>query len=183
MIKMQNLTKLTSLCFRKLQAKQEKRYLCRMYIFLDIDGVLVPARSWQQPKIMNDGFFEFSVPALRVLKTIITKETTIVLTSTHRTRFSNETWRQLFNNRGVVVKSVLQTPPNLNHLSRKEELLNWFQLNDSSSSFVIIDDDPSLRELPKHLRKHLISPASTVGLMDSHLGELEAILTYSSVLA
>jgi hypothetical protein len=31
-----------------------------MLIFLDIDGVMVPAKSWERPVLLKDGFPAFS---------------------------------------------------------------------------------------------------------------------------
>ena len=33
----------------------------KMLVFLDIDGVMAPAKSWQRPDILEDGFVDFSV--------------------------------------------------------------------------------------------------------------------------
>lgn len=154
-----------------------------MYLFLDIDGVLVPAKSWSQPSMLDDGFYQFSAIATQVLKSVITKETTIVLTSTLRNRFSIDTWKKLFKTRGIEITSLLITPANDEQLSRKDELLHWFQLNDIDSAFAIIDDDSSLHDLPEFLHNHLISPASTVGLVESQIVEIQTILSSSFQLA
>ena len=31
-----------------------------MLLFLDIDGVMVPAKGWKSPELLNDGFPAFS---------------------------------------------------------------------------------------------------------------------------
>ena len=46
-----------------------------MLIFLDIDGVMVPAKSWKSPELLDDGFPEFSSAATRVLNLIISENT------------------------------------------------------------------------------------------------------------
>lgn len=42
-----------------------------MIILLDIDGVMVPAKSWQQPDIYPDGFFTFTPHSVAALNRII----------------------------------------------------------------------------------------------------------------
>jgi hypothetical protein len=45
-----------------------------MLIFLDIDGVMVPAKGWQRPELLSDGFPVFSLNAVNALKKLITKK-------------------------------------------------------------------------------------------------------------
>jgi hypothetical protein len=44
-----------------------------MLLYLDIDGVMVPANSWRKPEILEDGFPEFSSKAVSSLIRIISK--------------------------------------------------------------------------------------------------------------
>ncbi len=55
-----------------------------MFIFLDIDGVMVPAQGWKSPELLNDGFPVFSNKASRVLQSLISEDTTVMLTTSHK---------------------------------------------------------------------------------------------------
>jgi len=45
-------------------------------------------------------------------------------------------------------------------LSRKDEIVNWFRLNDTPENFIIIDDDNSLHALPHFLKEKWVQPKS-----------------------
>lgn len=45
-----------------------------MIIFLDIDGVMVPAKGWKVPDQLEDGFPVFSSKATKALQTVIEKK-------------------------------------------------------------------------------------------------------------
>ncbi|MDZ4667326.1 MAG: HAD domain-containing protein [bacterium] len=62
-----------------------------MYIrllFLDIDGVLVPAKSWKSTELLNDGFPAFGKKAVKVLQNLISENTTVTLTTSYKSRFT-----------------------------------------------------------------------------------------------
>ena len=50
-----------------------------MLFFLDIDGVMVVAKSWKNPEFLNDGFPAFSVKATNTLQSLISEDVTIML--------------------------------------------------------------------------------------------------------
>lgn len=77
-----------------------------MLVFLDIDGVMVPAKSWEKPKLLYDGFPEFSSKAVQVLQKLIFRDTTIILTSSHRSCFNLEEWKNIFELRGIEVNQL-----------------------------------------------------------------------------
>jgi hypothetical protein len=56
-------------------------------------------------------------------------------------------------------------------------VLNWFNLNNVSEKFVIIDDDKSLNGLPDFLKTKLILTSPLIGLTESHLEEIKEILS------
>lgn len=95
-----------------------------MLILLDIDGVMVPARAWQQPELLSDGFPAFSLQAVSVLKELIEPSTRILLTSSHRSRWNVEEWKDIFLRRGIriVEFELMDTQPIF--LSRKDEILH-----------------------------------------------------------
>ena len=72
---------------------------------------------------------------------------------------------------------------NINCKSRKDEILNWFNLNGVSEKFIIIDDDKSLNDLPSYLKDKLVLTSSLIGLTENHLDEINAILSQKPQLA
>ena len=146
-----------------------------MLFFLDIDGVMVPAKSWKSPELLNDGFPAFSTKAIVALQTSISEEDTIMLTTSHKAKFSIEEWKSIFKNRGINIKKIKSLPENFNHLSRKDEIVNWFNVNTIDENFVIIDDDKSLNELPDFLKRNLIQTSPYIGLTEEHSAAIKSI--------
>jgi ATP-dependent helicase/DNAse subunit B len=154
-----------------------------MLIFLDIDGVMVPAKSWQRPEILEDGFVAFSSKAVQVLKEVLSQNTnaTIMLTTSHKSRFTHSEWKEIFQRRGLIVNQLNSLVENTELLSRKEELLNWFNTNEIQEDFIIIDDDKSLNDLPKFFKDRLILTSSLIGLNASHRDDIQAIVDKQAV--
>jgi len=149
-----------------------------MLVFLDIDGVMVPAKGHLTPDLLKDGFAAFSANACHALHSLITEfDATIILTTSHKSNYSLQEWETIFQTRGVQAKKIKSLPVNLRHLSRKEEIFNWFNVNTINEDFVIIDDDKSLNDLPDYLKGHLILTSSYVGLTEDHLDEIRARFT------
>ena len=61
-----------------------------MLFFLDIDGVMIPAKSWKTPVFLEDGFPMFSSKAALALQSLITQEVTFILTTSHKAKFTME---------------------------------------------------------------------------------------------
>ena len=156
-----------------------------MLIFLDIDGVMAPAKSWQRPDILEDGFVDFSSKAVRVLQDVLAQnaDTTIVLTTSHKSRFSLSQWKIIFERRGLNVNKLESLNDNTNFQSRKVEILNWFDSNDIDEDFIIIDDDKSLNDLPTFYKDRLILTSSLVGLNESHWADIQDIYANSKNMA
>lgn len=152
-----------------------------MLVFLDIDGVMVPAKSWKSPELLEDGFPAFSPMAVRALQCLIAEDTTIMLTTSHKSRFSLATWKAIFQRRGLSVVNIQTLSDHAVHQSRKDEVLNWFNLNQVSEDFIILDDDKSLNDLPHFLKDRLILTSSMIGLTESHLDEVKAVLAAKSL--
>jgi hypothetical protein len=89
-----------------------------MLLFLDIDGVMVPAKSWERPMLLSDGFPAFSDQAVRALQRIVTPDVTVILTTSHKSRFSIEQWEVLFNNRGIEIHHLRKLNENAPGSSR-----------------------------------------------------------------
>jgi hypothetical protein len=148
-----------------------------MLIFLDIDGVMVPAKSWKNPELLDGGFPAFSLKAVHVLQQLITNDTTIMLTTSHKTSYTLTRWKEIFKTRGIEINTIKSLDENTNFLNRKDEVLNWFNLNNVNEKFVIIDDDKSLNGLPDFLKTKLILTSPLIGLTESHLEEIKEILS------
>ena len=147
-----------------------------MMIFLDIDGVLVPAKSWEKPRLLDDGFPEFSTAATRVLKLIISENTKVMLTTSHKSSFTIPQWKRIFSKRGLDIHKIGKLKENKTMLSRKDEITNWFLSNKMDDKFIIIDDDKSLNALPQNLKEHLILTSPMIGLDDRHSDEINNLL-------
>ena len=147
-----------------------------MLFFLDIDGVMVPAKSWKTPEFLNDGFPAFSSSATRVLQSLLSEGDIVMLTTSHKSKYSIEEWKSIFKNRGINIEKIKSLPQNLNNISRKEEIVNWFNFNNVDDNFVIIDDDKSLNELPNYLKDNFILTSSYIGLTEEHVETIKSIL-------
>lgn len=147
-----------------------------MLIFLDIDGVMVPAKGWKSPEFLNDGFPAFSNKAIYTLQYLITEDTTIMLTTSHKSNFSMEEWKGIFKRRGINTENIKSLPANVDNLSRKDEIINWANVNVLGSDFIIIDDDKSLNGLPDFLKDNLVQTSPYIGLTEEHLQKINAIL-------
>lgn len=131
-----------------------------MKILLDIDGVLVLSTSWKPVELLTDGFSKFNEKSVKALQRII-KETKsdIILTSSHKIRYNNEQWKDIFSIRGIDANiSVLEE-----RLTRYDEILNWVNKN-PDEKFIIIDDDKSLNDLPTKIKERLVLTSSLIGL-------------------
>ena len=150
-----------------------------MLVFLDIDGVMAPAKSWQRPDILEDGFVDFSSKAVSVLQDVLAQNpnSTIILTTSHKSRFSLSQWKIIFERRGLNVNKLESLNDYTDFQSRKVEILNWFDSNDIHEDFIIIDDDKSLNDLPTFYKDRLILTSSLVGLNESHWAVIQDIVS------
>ena len=146
-----------------------------MLFFLDIDGVMVPAKGWKSPEFLKDGFPAFSSKATITLQNSISEEDTIMLTTSHKSKFSIDEWKGIFKNRGISIEKIKLLPENFHSLSRKDEIVNWFKINKVDKDFVIIDDDKSLNELPDSLKENLVQTSPYIGLTEEHLEAIKSI--------
>jgi hypothetical protein len=127
----------------------------KMKVLLDFDGVMVTTPVWRPVEQLNDGFMRFNDTCAQNLAEILEKtQADIVLTTTHRIHYDDETWCALLRNRGITTNQVtkINGAAKFNELgNRCEEVLEWIA-NHPKENFVIIDDDKSLRELPDKLK-------------------------------
>lgn len=152
-----------------------------MLIFLDIDGVMVPAKGWKVPELLNDGFPAFSSKAINVLQSLISVETTLILTTSHKSNYSINEWLEIFKKRGIEIENIKSLENNnTTNRNRKDEILNWFSTNEINEDYIIIDDDTSLNSLPKYLKDHLLLTSPLIGLTDEHLAIIKVIISSNS---
>ena len=149
-----------------------------MLILLDIDGVLVPANSWKKPEFLADGFAMFNSRAVKALQRIILEtNATVLLTTSHKTKYSLPEWRELFKLRGLNPEKIDCLETDSLQISRKDEILQWHaQKHVPAEEFVIIDDDKMLNDLPEYLKSNLVLTSPSVGLTDDLADEAIAIL-------
>jgi hypothetical protein len=146
-----------------------------MLFFLDIDGVMVPSKGWKSPEFLNDGFPAFSVKATNALQSVLSDDVTIMLTTSHKSNFSIQEWIDIFKNRGINIDKIKTLPQNSDNISRKDEIINWFNINKIDEYFVIIDDDKSLNELPHFLKVNLVQTSPQIGLTEEHTKAIKSI--------
>jgi len=139
-----------------------------MLILLDIDGVMVPANSWKKPEFHEDGFALFNSRSVSALQKIISETgASLLLTTSHKSKYNITQWRNIFKSRGIKAKHINRLSSNSLYLSRKDEILDWYNAKHiSNEEFVIIDDDKSLNELPINIKNNLVLTSSSVGLTD-----------------
>ncbi len=153
-----------------------------MLILLDIDGVMVPANSWKKPELHADGFPMFKPKAITALQKIVAEtNASILLTTSHKYRYNIQQWFEIFKSRGIYLNMINRLENNTSNLNRKDEILAWYLSNDhENESFVIIDDDKSLNELPPNLKNKLVLTSSSVGLTDELANDAIFILNHTS---
>lgn len=143
-----------------------------MIILLDIDGVMVHANPVKKVEMENDGFYRFSTPAVEALNFLMNKnDCEVMLTTSHRFRYSIAEWKNIFLNRGIDIKKISrienETPFGE---TRKESVLKWITLHNlMPEEILIIDDDKSLNGLPENLKHRLVLTAPYKGLCTSDL--------------
>jgi hypothetical protein len=150
-----------------------------MYILLDIDGVMVPTKSWQKQILLSDGFPAFSEGAVKVLQEILTNKCTVVLTTSHKSRFTQDEWQLIFKRRGIRLPHLQTLVENNRFVNRREEVLNWLKSNSVIDNFIILDDDTSLNDLPSNMKSHLVLTKTMIGLTEHHLNEIREKLKYT----
>lgn len=135
-----------------------------MTIFLDIDGVMVTGASWKSPEFLEDGFPVFTLSSCNALNKLISDDTIIILTTSHRFRYSINEWKDIFKIRGIEINNLKLLDKYDVNYSRKDEFLSYISMYNINSDYIIIDDDKSLNSLPIDIKKNLILTYSLIGL-------------------
>lgn len=149
-----------------------------MRILLDIDGVMVPANSWRKSEIHPDGFPVFSPRAVDALRRILAEtNASILLTTSHKSKYTVAQWRNFLKTRGIVASKVDRLPDNNEYITRRDEILDWYNKHPRlRRGTVIIDDDKQLGALPQDLKERLVLTSSSIGLTDEHVEQAISIL-------
>jgi len=143
-----------------------------MKLLLDIDGVMVPASPWKRPDFLSDNFPVFTSKATKALQRILIEtNASVVLTTSHKSRYSIAEWISIFQKRGIEIRSLERLPENITHQNRREEILNWLNEQDALEAFIILDDDKSLNDLPLSIKENLLQTSSMIGLTDELVDE------------
>lgn len=151
-----------------------------MVILLDIDGVMIPASSWKNPALLADGFSDFSPKSVTSLNNILfTTGASIVLTTSHKDKYTVPVWEEIFVKRGIEATLSKLTTSSVT-TTRKAEVLRWIELHANKDSFVIIDDDKSLNDLPSEFKKNLILTSPLIGLNEELANQAIIILQQSA---
>ncbi|RKO71245.1 hypothetical protein D7322_13940 [Sphingobacterium puteale] len=153
-----------------------------MIFFLDIDGVMVHANPHRSVEQATDGFYIFSSTAVETFNTIfIAEEDQIILSSSHRFRYTIAKWKKMFFDRDIRIGSLTlldDVNQHLNHrFTRKDQVLSQIaRQNILPEQMIIIDDDKSLNELPQAFKSRLVLTSSYIGLNEMDLPKLKTIL-------
>ncbi|GAA4178055.1 HAD domain-containing protein [Sphingobacterium ginsenosidimutans] len=153
-----------------------------MIFFLDIDGVMVHANPHRQVEQATDGFYVFSSAAVETFNAVfIPKEDQVILSTSHRFKYSLEEWKKLFADRGIQIDSLAlleDVVQKVDHrYTRKDEILDQIACqNIRPEQMIIIDDDKSLNDLPQVLKSRLVLTTSYIGLAEMDLPNLKNIL-------
>jgi len=149
-----------------------------MLILLDIDGVMVPANSWKKPEFLADGFPVFNSKSVKALQKIIAEtDASLLLTSSHKSKYDISQWYNIFKSRGIDVKGIDRLASNSLASSRTEEIMNWYMdKHIPNEGFVIIDDDKLLNGLPGDIKNNLVLTSPSVGLTEELAEDAISIL-------
>ena len=139
---------------------------------------MVSAASWKRIETLTDGFYVFENKAVDYINKIINKTgASIVLTTTHRFKYSTSEWVEIFKNRGInaSIEKIddKKTYEELN--SKYLDIITWINSN-KNEKIIIIDDDSSLNELPEDIKKLCVFTKPLVGLNDENYNQIINIL-------
>jgi hypothetical protein len=150
-----------------------------MKVFLDIDGVMVHANPHKPIELEDDGFYRFAYKAICAINSIDNAE--IILSTSHRHRFSVNIWSDMFERRGIHFNSISIIETQCSHkISRREEIEKWIKIKHYKlSEFIIIDDDKSLNDLPKKIKDRVVLTSPYKGLDDDN--EIKKILEKGAI--
>lgn len=147
-----------------------------MKLFLDIDGVMVHANPHRKVEFEDDGFYKFNRKAVDVVNRIASEGVEIILSTSHRYRYTIPKWEAIFHKRGIKFDKISILDIELTYSNtRKIEIENWIKHNKyRPEEILIIDDDKSLNGLSKNVKSRLVLTNSYIGL--DNVKEVEKLL-------
>jgi hypothetical protein len=134
-------------------------------IFLDIDGVLAPIRSWERYGDLEPG-------CVQVLNEIVASgEADVVVSSTWRYGKTVAELQEMLESQGFRGRVVDKTPTGTAGADRGEEISAWLAAH-AVGGYVIIDDHVDMGEL----RSHLVQTQPAHGLQPADAARAIAVL-------
>jgi len=150
-----------------------------MVILLDLDGVLITTPAWRAVETAPDGFCQFNARATANLAGLLTEtKAALVLTTSHRLRYSVAHWTTLLNGRGLFPSAITKVndratlPP---AGARAGEIEAWVSQH-GPANYVVLDDDLSLHGLPPALKSRCVITKPLLGLDGDAARQALAIL-------
>ncbi len=134
-------------------------------IFLDIDGVLAPIRTW-------DRYGDVDPACMRVLNEIIASSGAgVVVSSTWRYGKTVSDLQGIFDAHGFMGSVLDRTPTHMPGAARGDEIAAWLGDN-AVAGCVIIDDHADMGRLSSHL----VQTHPAHGLRPAHVAPAIATL-------
>ena len=125
-------------------------------LILDLDGVLITTPLWKTDEIDLDGYSSFNKECVSNLNELLASaEFEMWLSSTRRTQKTIDEFNRIFEFRNIKQPIFGFLPEYEGCKSRKEEI-EKFIAKEKLSSYLIIDDDKSLTELPQDMAGKLV---------------------------
>lgn len=134
-----------------------------IYLFLDLDGVLITTPSWKADEIDEDGYSRFNSNCVNELNNLLNQANfQIWLSSSRRKVKPLEEFNQIFKNRGITGRIIGYLPDYKDCKTRKDEVLKFVSENDLTK-FIILDDDNSLNSLPDCYKRKFVKTDHLIG--------------------
>ena len=118
--------------------------MTRRVIFLDIDGVLAPIRTWER-------YGDLDPDCVQVLNEIVAGSGAhVVVASTWRHGKTIAQLQEMLDEEGFAGRVLDKTPAGIHGASRGEEIAAWLAEN-AVAAYVIIDDHADMGDLGHYL--------------------------------
>lgn len=141
------------------------------FILLDLDGVLITAKSWETMEFGDDGLYDFKYEARKNLEWLLKEShAKIILITNHAKKYDHETWEFVFWSRcGYEGEIILFDDFEYPNESKDLKIERWSVGYGYGVNYVILDDDNFLNNLPNHIKERWIQPFSMIGLTDENV--------------
>ena len=142
-----------------------------IYLFLDLDGVLITTPSWKSDEIDEDGYSKFNLKCVKKFNELLsTNRFQIWLSSSRRKGKTLEEFNQIFTNRKINGRISAFLPLYDDCNSRKDEILKFIS-EKNIVNFIILDDDKSLNSLELEYKRKLVLTDHMIGFTDKDLSK------------